>query len=72
MLLFNFLRIKKKLLWLSAADRIRTYDRLVSAFAYFERLFSVFDRLVNSQPLYRAKPRRHTVTLTHFQFNKTI
>jgi DnaJ-class molecular chaperone len=39
---------------IGAADRIRTYDRLV-----------------NSQPLYRAEPRRHSKPI-HFQFNKTI
>jgi hypothetical protein len=36
-----------------AAERIRT-----------------FDRLVNSQPLYRAEPRRHNNPCMHSQFQK--
>jgi hypothetical protein len=28
-----------------------------------------FDRLVNSQPLYRAEPRRHKMCLPHFEFH---
>ena len=29
-----------------------------------------FDRLVNSQPLYRAEPRRHNISLIHFEFHE--
>ena len=38
-------------MWVGAAERIRT-----------------FDRLVNSQPLYRAEPRRQNTCLVHLSF----